>query len=200
MTVDDMDFDFENSPIRVVVTREIPETPRLADCPQPRSVRKLMFHIGWPRNLFNWVMQDSERRTCWITIPYRKFIGKRQSLHHDSSVPSTRLLLHAQTPSVRASSVEQTGPSEIARAGKNRNPAARHRECQDSQDSFASSLPDTLRRTAPRVNTRRTSSLFHSQQNNRRMEKQTPRSWRRRLDRHLRNLMNVSKTSSDHHC
>jgi len=30
MTVDDIDFDFENSPIRVVVTREIPETSRLA--------------------------------------------------------------------------------------------------------------------------------------------------------------------------
>jgi hypothetical protein len=29
MTVDDIDFDFENSPIRVVVTREIPETPRM---------------------------------------------------------------------------------------------------------------------------------------------------------------------------
>jgi hypothetical protein len=29
MTVDDIDFDFENSQIRVVVTREIPETPRL---------------------------------------------------------------------------------------------------------------------------------------------------------------------------
>jgi len=28
LTVDDIDFDFENSPIRVVVTREIPETPR----------------------------------------------------------------------------------------------------------------------------------------------------------------------------
>ena len=29
MTVGDIDFDFENSQIRVVVTREIPETPRL---------------------------------------------------------------------------------------------------------------------------------------------------------------------------
>jgi hypothetical protein len=29
MTVDDIDFDFENSPVKVVVTREIPETPRL---------------------------------------------------------------------------------------------------------------------------------------------------------------------------
>jgi hypothetical protein len=29
MTVDDIDFDFENSQIRVVVTREIPETSRL---------------------------------------------------------------------------------------------------------------------------------------------------------------------------
>jgi hypothetical protein len=29
ITVDDIDFDFENSPVRVVVTREIPETPRL---------------------------------------------------------------------------------------------------------------------------------------------------------------------------
>lgn len=29
MTVDDIDFDFENSRIRVVVTREIPETPRM---------------------------------------------------------------------------------------------------------------------------------------------------------------------------
>ena len=30
MTVDDIDFDFENSQIRVIVTREIPETTRLA--------------------------------------------------------------------------------------------------------------------------------------------------------------------------
>jgi hypothetical protein len=29
MTVDDIDFDYENSKIRVIVTREIPETPRL---------------------------------------------------------------------------------------------------------------------------------------------------------------------------
>jgi hypothetical protein len=29
MTVDDIDFDFENSQVRVIVTREIPETPRL---------------------------------------------------------------------------------------------------------------------------------------------------------------------------
>jgi hypothetical protein len=29
MTVDDIDFDFENSAVRVIVTREIPETPRL---------------------------------------------------------------------------------------------------------------------------------------------------------------------------
>ncbi len=29
MTVNDIDFDFENSQIRVVVTREIPETPRM---------------------------------------------------------------------------------------------------------------------------------------------------------------------------
>lgn len=29
-TVDDIDFDFENSPIRVVVTREIPEMPRMS--------------------------------------------------------------------------------------------------------------------------------------------------------------------------
>jgi hypothetical protein len=30
MSVDDIDFDFENSQIRVVVTRELPDTPRMA--------------------------------------------------------------------------------------------------------------------------------------------------------------------------
>lgn len=30
MSVDDVDFDFENSQFRVVVTRELPETPRMA--------------------------------------------------------------------------------------------------------------------------------------------------------------------------
>jgi len=29
MTVDDIDFDFENSDVRVILTREVPETPRL---------------------------------------------------------------------------------------------------------------------------------------------------------------------------
>lgn len=58
MSVDDIDFDFENSLTRVVVTREIPETPRMSklssakigqEVEVPYWIARELVHLGYAR-------------------------------------------------------------------------------------------------------------------------------------------------------
>lgn len=89
-TVDDIDFDFENSPIRVVVTREIPEMPRMSKL---SSVR-----VGQETEVPYWTAREL------VKLGYARFreedvlnYNSLSKIHWRETIPASR-----QIPSLHA--------------------------------------------------------------------------------------------------
>jgi len=89
-TVDDIDFDFENAPIRVVVTREIPEMPRMSKL---SSVR-----VGQETEVPYWTAREL------VKLGYARFreedvlnYNSLSKIHWRETIPASR-----QIPSLHA--------------------------------------------------------------------------------------------------
>lgn len=83
LTVDDIDFDFENSTIRVVVTREIPETPRMSKL---SSVK-----VGQEAEVPYWVAREL------VQLGYARFkeedvlnYNSLSKIHWKETIPASR--------------------------------------------------------------------------------------------------------------
>jgi hypothetical protein len=92
MTVEDIDFDFENSPIRVVVTREIPETTS-------RMAKLASAKIGQEVEIPYWTAREL------VHLGYARFreedvlnFNSLSKIHWRETIPSSR-----QLPSLQAS-------------------------------------------------------------------------------------------------
>ncbi len=85
MSVEDIDFDFENSQIRIVVTREIPETPRMAKLSSAK--------IGQELELPYWTAKDL------VQLGYARFreedvlnYNSLSKIHWRETIPASRQL------------------------------------------------------------------------------------------------------------
>jgi len=85
MTVDDIDFDFENSQIRVVVTREIPETSRLAKLSSAKVGQEIDVPYWMAKEL---VQQGFARFREEDTIDYNSL----SKIHWRETIPASRQL------------------------------------------------------------------------------------------------------------
>ena len=90
MTVDDIDFDFENSVIRIVITSEIPETPRMSKLSSSR--------IGQEVELPYWTAKEL------VQLGYARFreedvlnYNSLSKIHWRETIPASR-----QIPSLQA--------------------------------------------------------------------------------------------------
>ncbi|MGO9645828.1 MAG: hypothetical protein ACLPY5_13915 [Candidatus Bathyarchaeia archaeon] len=86
VTVDDIDFDFENSQVRVVVTREIPETPR-----SPTKLK--IARVGQETEVPYWVAREL------VQLGYARFreedtitYNSLSKMHWRETIPSSRQL------------------------------------------------------------------------------------------------------------
>jgi hypothetical protein len=91
MTVDDIDFDFENSQIRIVVTREIPETSRLAKLSAAKIGQEIDVPYWMAKQL---VQQGFARFREEDTLDYNSL----SKIHWRETIPASR-----QLPSLRPS-------------------------------------------------------------------------------------------------
>jgi hypothetical protein len=89
-TVEDIDFDFENSPIRVVVTREIPEMPRMSKLSSAK--------VGQETEVPYWTAREL------VKLGYAKFreedvlnYNSLSKIHWRETIPASR-----QIPSLQA--------------------------------------------------------------------------------------------------
>ena len=85
LSVDDIDFDFENSQVRVVVAREIPEMPRLSKLKTAR--------VGQETEVPYWVAREL------VELGYAKFreedtitYNSLSKMHWRETIPSSRQL------------------------------------------------------------------------------------------------------------
>ena len=85
MTVDDIDFDFENSQIRVIVTREIPETSRLAKLSSAKVGQEIDVPYWMAKEL---VQQSFARFREEDTIDYNSL----SKIHWRETIPASRQL------------------------------------------------------------------------------------------------------------
>jgi len=86
VTVDDIDFDFENSQVRVVVTREIPETPK-----SPTKLK--IARVGQETEAPYWVAREL------VQLGYARFreediitYNSLSKMHWRETIPSSRQL------------------------------------------------------------------------------------------------------------
>ena len=86
MTVDDIDFDFENSQVRIVVTREIPDLP-------PKLSRVLNVRLGQEAQVPYWTARELVR------LGYAKFreedvlnYNSLSKIHWRETIPASRQL------------------------------------------------------------------------------------------------------------
>jgi len=86
MTVDDIDFDFENSPVRIVLTRELPELP-------PKLSRMLSARVGQEAQVPYWTAREL------VQLGYAKFreedvlnYNSISKIHWRETIPASRQL------------------------------------------------------------------------------------------------------------
>jgi hypothetical protein len=86
MTVDDIDFDFENSQVRITLTREIPDLP-------PRLARSLRAKVGQEAEAPYWIARELVR------LGYAKFreedilnYNSLSKVHWRETIPASRQL------------------------------------------------------------------------------------------------------------
>ncbi len=85
MSVEDIDFDFENSPMRVVVTREIPESPRM--------MKLSLAKVGQDVEVPYWTARDL------VQLGYARFreedvlnYNSLSKIHWRETIPASRQL------------------------------------------------------------------------------------------------------------
>ena len=85
MTVEDIDFDFENSQVRVVVTREIPDTSRLSKLSSTKVGQEIEVPYWTAREL---VQQGFARFREEDTLDYNSL----SKIHWRETIPASRQL------------------------------------------------------------------------------------------------------------